>query len=240
MEYTHLSVDIDLCKTMSDPENLEEMIFPPFDKIEVYLNETYRCPFCGTYLDQYNLGCCEEFRSRLTKLREAHNDKKHESRLHFEVGEYVHDQAINSLNMKLLSKEEILALGPDVWDYAKRVEEGEYAYFIADESCDGKKVRFLCKNLKTKSVYRCVTDELTNLQREKIGLGVMRTKKVAHGKRLGNYGHLRYWDNIADFENWDEFCEALVKMWFIQSKMPCNRAFFRLKYLMNKQANHQI
>jgi len=220
MGYTNLSIDIDLCKSLSYTQ-CEGMIFPPFDKLEVYLEENYHCPFCGAYLYQGNLGCCEEFRSKLTKLQESHKDKKHESRLHFEMTEYAHDQAIDTLHLKPLSKEEILALGPDVWDYAKRIEEGEYAYFIANESFADNKVSFLCKDIQTKKVYRCVTDEFTNFERKKVSLGVMRVQKVYRDKKLGNYGHLRYLDNIATFENWDEFCEKLQSVWFKTSNPKC-------------------
>jgi len=214
MGYTNLSINIDFCESVSELQNFEGMMkFPPFDKIEVYLNETYRCPFCGEYLDQYNLGCCDEFRSKLAKLQESYNDKKHESRLHFEAGGYLHNQDIDSLNLRQLSKEEILALGPDVWDYAERIEGCEYAYFIANESFADNKVSFLCKDIQTKKVYQCITDEFTNFERKKTNLGVMRVKKISRDKKLGNYGgHLRYLDNIASFENWDSFCEALVKM----------------------------
>jgi hypothetical protein len=222
--YTKYSVSIELSKNSiyqspSKEKKAQEKVFFPFKTIWVTVEEKYICPICGKGIHSYRLVCfCKDFQAKFKKLQESYQDFKHESKLHDDVFHpYVYKQSIESLDVKLLDDEEIKGLGPDVWDEATRVVDSGYLYLIANALYQGNKCTFLCKDIQTKKVYQCTTEEF-DVSTNKIYLGIRRKKTVSHGLapngeiRCGNYHFEDYWDNVASFESWDQLCRVIQAM----------------------------
>ena len=218
--YTKYSVSIELATSSvrqfpSKEKKSRKKRFFPFKKIRVNVKETYICPICGKEIPDSKFACsCKDFEPKLKKLQESHQDFNHKSELHYDMlhPQYVYSYSIESLNVKLLGDEKIKELGPDVWDEATRVSDSGYSYLIAKASYKNKKASFLCKDVQTKKVYQCTTEEF-DVSADKIYLGVWHQKTVSHGgNKIGNYHFEHYWNNIATFENWDQLCRVIQAM----------------------------
>ena len=197
---------------------------PDFQSVYLKIRETRICPFCGKELD--GLICdCEDFKKSFKTLQEAYGDSDHESILSSNRSRNIakYRRTMSSIEIKEieLDEDQIKVLPQISCDIPRGFQLIDYCTSIHDI--------FFFLIMHEERVYAYA---VRNINFKGFGFGLrIRSGKSTKGK---------VWKTIADFESWPEFCEALVKMWFIQFKMLCFRAFFRLKYLMNKQENHQI
>lgn len=171
---------------------------------------------------------CREFKRAFKKLQESHNDHDHKSNLHNPLfpSSFGYERKIESIHIKKLDKKEIESLGPDFWDYADRSSDHfcECSYLVSPGKYEDNKISFICKDLQTKRVYRCTLDGI-NHTHHKIYLGYYRKKTVSNGMKrgprggilIGNYHFEQYWEDIAEFENWEQFCKVILAMW----KLKC-------------------
>jgi hypothetical protein len=192
----------------------------PFVSIHTKINDVYHCPFCDKEITYFNCSC-NEFVNKLKKLQETLQDRNHESRLHHEkyASTFVHSKSIiDEISLKPLSKKEISNLDPDFWDYAETFSDSmtKTAYMVSNANYDTDKLIFHIKNLQTKTVYQCTLDGIKHFH-FKIYLGYYREKTVSNGSKrgprggrlIGNYHIEKYWEDIAEFEDWDAFCKML-------------------------------
>lgn len=185
----------------------------PFIRVRVTINDVYHCPFCGKEINHFHCSC-EDFTKKLDEIKDTFMDKEHKSRLHHKEHASIlgYDKSIkDELSLRSLSKNEIYDLGPDFWDFAQRFSDSiaQTAYMVGNANYDGDKVTFFVKDPQTKAVYQCSLDgiEHSHLQ---VFLGYYRQKTISHGgNTLGNYHFEHYWENIAEFQDWDAFCKML-------------------------------
>lgn len=195
----------------------------PFVSIHFKINDIYQCPFCGKTISNFHHSC-DKFTNKLKKLQETLQDGGHKSKLHHEkfakifgYGKSIKDE----VSLKSLSKKEISELDPDFWDYSEKFYDSitERAYLVSNAHYDTDKIVFIVKDLQKKAVYQCTLDGIEHSPL-KIYLGYYRKKTVSNGLKrgphggilIGNYHFEHYWKDIAEFENWDEFCKMLKSM----------------------------
>lgn len=218
MDYISISPDIKLVtsniRSFHEKPDVNKLF--PFIQVQVTINDVYHCPFCGKVIYGFNCSnlSCNEFTSKLNKLQEMLRDGDHKSRLHHKSHASIlgYSKSIkDEVSLKSLSKKETLNHGPDFWDAAELFSDSitKTSYWVSNANYDGDKVTFFVKDLQTKTVYQCSLDgiEHSHLQ---VFLGYYRQKTISHGgKTLGNYHFEHYWENIAEFADWDAFCKML-------------------------------
>ena len=218
MEYIKNQISIDLKSTafQSFSSKDDGTLLYPYKNIEITTEETYYCPFCGSEINY--LSCnCKRFKKALKKLQDSLGDSKHETSFHHP--EFNHSpgiiKPISEFEVKELTKEEILSFGLDLWDsnirYPDKFSDKEYMVSSIYEDSDNK-FFFLCKDLKTKVVYKLRTEkpEHTN---KKIILGVYAKRTIPGDKeRLGSYRFESYLKKFKEFNDWNEVCETLKKL----------------------------
>ena len=186
----------------------------PFSRIQIRINEHYLCPFCGEETNDFS--CCKTFKNEFKKLQKSFNADNYESKLHVDAFENLgYERQVSDLQFKKLTAKEISELDPNIWDNAHNFSDRftDCSYFVSNVHYDGSKVEFLCKNLQSKAIYHCELRDI-NHKNVKIYLGCYREKTVSHGeKKLGNYHFESYWENVAEFEDWNAFCENLISQW---------------------------
>lgn len=182
----------------------------PFDRLCLEINETHHCPFCGK--GTVNSNCdCEEFATQLTKLQESLNDKKHCTKIHMDPYEnLLHCDNEATVTMQQLSMQEIYHLGPDFWDDAQKLFDENQSFFVSNLTYEEGKLDFIYKDLQSKAVYHCSMSSV-GYKNHKIYLGFFYRKTVSDGDctRIGNYHFEEHWKDIAQFDDWNEFCEKI-------------------------------
>jgi len=218
MEYIKNQISIDLKSTAFQSFSSKDngTLLYPYKNIEITTEETYYCPFCGNKINY--LSCnCKEFKKALKQLQDSLEDSKHKTSFHHP--EFNHSpgiiKPISEFEVKELTKEEILSFGLDLWDsnirYPDNFSDKEYMVSSIYEDSDNK-FFFLCKDLKTKIVYKLRTEkpEHTN---KKIILGVYAKRTISGDKeRLGSYRIESYLKKFKEFNDWKEVCETLKKL----------------------------
>lgn len=186
----------------------------PYKNVEIYMFETYDCPFCGKTVQSFECNC-EAFKHAFKKLQDSYGDVKHKSRFHRQDLRVFVSQPISELKVTKLTKQEILDLGPDVWDSASRYVDSlsNRSYLTSSAFIDGDNLCLLCKDLASKSVYRMEMKKPKSEPR-KVYLGIYSTKTVSGGnpRKIGNYHMERYYKDLKGFQSWNEVCEALVNV----------------------------
>ena len=182
----------------------------PFDRLCLEINETHHCPFCGK--GTVNSNCdCEKFATQLAKLKSSINDNKHAIEIHMDPYEnLLHCENEATATMQQLSMQEINELGPDFWDDAQKIFDENRSFFVRNLTYEGDKLDFVCKDLQTKAVYRCSLSGV-GYKNHKIYLGFSYRKTVSDGDctRIGNYHFEEHWKDIAQFDDWNDFCEKI-------------------------------
>ena len=200
-------------RTLSKKDNGK--LLYPYKDVVITVDEVHICPFCGKIVQ--NLECnCNRFKTAFAKLQDSCSDKEHDSCLHFPDSNIKSgfSKSISDFHVKVLSKDEILELGLDLWDFATRYTDrfSEKSYLVTPASQDGDKLFLLCKDLSSKKVYRFEIPML-NYKDKSIYLGVYEQKTVSHGgRKLGNYHFEYYWRDLKEFEDWNGVCKVLKKI----------------------------
>lgn len=183
----------------------------PFSRIQIQIHEHYLCPFCGK--ETRDFSCCKAYKNEFKKLQKSFNDDKCESELHVNSFKKLgYERKISDLKLKRLTPREISELDPNIWDDALKFSDHltDCSYFVGNVQYNGSKVTFVCKDLQSKAIYHA---ELMGINHKnvQIYLGCYRKKTVSHGgNTLGNYHFEYYWEDIAEFEDWNAFCENMV------------------------------
>ena len=185
----------------------------PFTKVQVTINDVYHCPFCGKEINDFHCSC-KDFNKKFAQLQDIFMDKEHESELHHENYASILGYAKNikdKLSLRLLSKKKIAKFDPDFWDFAETFSDRmtQIACMVSNVNYDTDKITFFVKDLQTKAIYKCSLDDIKH-SHLKIYLGYHRQKTISHGgNTLGNYHFESYWEDIAEFGDWNAFCKML-------------------------------
>ena len=198
-------------------EKDNEQVSFPFKGISITPSEIHICPFCGKTVS--DLSCdCEEFRNALTKLQNSFCDEKHESSLLNDPKRFPITCAkvfkASDFTINELTKDQIADLGFDYWDDASKFTDqvSDVSFFVTDAVLENESLVFSLKNLKTKKVYKFMTDKI-DYENVKIVLGIYFRKTVSdgHSNRLGNYHFVDDYKILGKFESWDDVCSALKR-----------------------------
>jgi len=218
MGYISISPDIKLVtsnvRSFHEKPNGNKLF--PFIYVQVTIYDVYHCPFCGKEIYDFNCSC-NEFVNKLNKLQEMLRDGDHKSRLHHKSHTTIlgYCKSIkDEVSLKSLPKKEYLNHGPDFWDYAELFSDSitKTDYWVSNANYDTDKITFFVKDLQTKTIYKCSLDDIKH-SHLKIYLGYHRQKTISHGgNTLGNYHFESYWEDIAEFGDWNAFCKMLIAM----------------------------
>jgi len=188
----------------------------PFTKVQVTIHDVYHCPFCGKEINYFHCSC-EAFTKKFAQLQDIFMDKEHESELHHENYASILGYAKSikdELSLRLLSQKETTELGPNFWDFTETFSDRmtKAAYMVNNGNYVGDKGIFFVKDLHKKAVYQCTLEGIKH-SHLKIYLGYHRQKTISHGgNTLGNYHFESYWEDIAEFRDWNAFCKMLIAM----------------------------
>ena len=205
-------------RTLSSEDSGE--ILYPYKYVAITVDEVHFCPFCGKSVQEFECDC-KDFVKSFEKLQNSYGDTKHESCFHRSDFDFKIklSKPISEFKIKNLTKEEILDLGFDVWDYATRHSDylSNKSYLITPATQDDKNLFFLCKDLNSKRVYRfeILTPDYKDKQ---VYLGIYEQKMVSNTgglvkRKIGNYHFEHSWRNLVKFEDWNDVCKALKKLW---------------------------
>lgn len=204
----------------------------PFDRLCLEIKETHHCPFCdkGTVNSNCN---CEKFATQLAKLQDSVGDEKHATLIHMDPYEnLLHCDNDATVTMQQLSMQEVNELGPDFWDDAQKLfdEKCNRSFFVGNITYEGGKLDFICKDLQSKAVYRCSLSSV-GYKNHKIYLGFFYRKTVSNGDctRIGNYHFEEHWKDVAQFDDWNDFCEKIKFIWLHNKTLKIGRFFDNLK-----------
>jgi len=186
----------------------------PFDRIYLEIKETHHCPFCGKSVVGHCCDC-EEFTSQFAKLQESFHDESHETKLHV----YPYENLLcdkkkdTKISVESLTPEEISKLGPDFWDDAEKVVDVKTnrSYYVVNSVYEEGNLDFTFKDLQTKAVCRCSMKGI-GYKNHKIYLGVLRYRvayRQGDDKTIGNSYRDPYWTDVAEFDDWNAFCEKI-------------------------------
>ena len=185
----------------------------PLDRICFEVKETHHCPFCRKGATNFHCEC-EEFLDKFKKLQESVHDEKHETMAHVRPYENLCGQ-INSISIssEKLTSQEIANLGPNIWDDARKIldNENDHSFFLADLTYKEGILDFICKDLQSKDVYRCSIKGI-DYNNHKIYLGSIHKRVVyrrGEDRSIGNSHLESYWKDIAEFDDWNSFCEKI-------------------------------
>jgi len=203
-------------RTLSKEDNGEFLY--PYKNVVITVQEVHICPFCGKTVQGYEC-LCAKFSQAFKKLQDSHGDDKHASCFHGPDMNFLFgiSRSISEFKVITLKKKEILSYGLDLWDYAIRHTDrlSDKSYLVTSAQQEGNTLFLLCKDLDSKSVYRFETS-MPEYKDKPIYLGIQKQKTVSSGRRtLGNYHFEYYWANLAEFEDWNDVCQTLKKIWFI-------------------------
>ena len=202
-------------RTLSKKDN--GALLYPYKNVVISIHEVHICPFCGKIVQ--DLYCdCKAFTKAVKKLQDFYGDKDHNSYLHhddFNISIAI-SKSISEFKVKKLSKKEISALGPDVWDFATRHSDrfSDKSYLVTPAVQENDLIFLLCKDLNSKVVYRFELS-IPEYKDKPIYLGIHKRKTVAgigDKRKLGNYHFEYYWDNYVKYEDWNDVCKAITKI----------------------------
>ena len=228
----YFSVDLSTSsiRTLSNEDN--GTILYPYKNVLIGVNEVHICPFCGKIVR--NLECdCQAFDVAVKKLQSSFGDRSYKSCLHFNdfnINVSI-SKSISDFKVKKLNKKEILALGPDAWDFAIRHTDqlSDKSYLVSPVTHDGNVIFLYCKDVSTKVVYRFET-AVPAYKDKHIYLGVHERKTIpgwGDRKKIGNYRFEYHWNNYVEYENWNEVCRALKEIWNLAGDGFCRQLFYK-------------
>ena len=205
-------------RSLSKEDNGE--FLSPYKEVVITIDEQHVCPFCGKPVDDFHCEC-RKFKSAFAKLQESCSDEKHKSRLHATPlnMKMSFSKSISDFKITPLTKEEILQKGLDLWDFAIRHTDrfSDRSYLVSPAVRDGNKLSFLCKDLLSKKVCQLEID-MIDYKDKTVYLGIYGQRTVSgRSGRIGDYRIEYYWNDLKEFEDWNDVCKVLKKFWKLAS-----------------------
>lgn len=221
MKHSKFIVDVSLRRGLgfSNPKKHDCNPFYPFREVIFDFHEIRICPFCGKELEPSSYNCdCQEFGNAFRKMQESSMDLEHESKLHTDwFNATLNGYETSAVSYRLLSKQEIVELGPDFWDNANQSKHSHFtkkAYLLSKGTYDGQKIMFYCKDIETKNVWYCKCKDKFNRSNRYILLGKYYRTFVpdpfSDPNALGNYHEEFGYDDIRRFSGWEQVCKELL------------------------------